>query len=81
MAGNPELARIAVAYLEALVPVSAAADLLARGIGLNFDGAAQISVPGLSIPNADFVGESQPIPVQMAPTSAGAQLLCLTSWR
>ena len=74
LAGNPELARVAVAYLEALQPASAGADLLARGIGLNFADAAQISVPGIAVPNADFVGEGQPIPVQMAPTSVGTTL-------
>jgi hypothetical protein len=74
LAGTPALARIAVAYLEALTPVSAGADLLARGIGLNFDGHAQISVPGIARPIADFVGEGQPIPVQIAPTSAGPTL-------
>ena len=81
LAGNPELARIAVAYLEALVPVSAGADLLARGIGLNFDGAAQIAVPGIAISTADFVGEGQPIPVQMAPTSAGANFYAAQACR
>jgi hypothetical protein len=75
LAGNPDLARIVISYLAALTPVSAGADLLARGIGLNFNGAAQISVPGIAIPTAGFVGEGQPIPVQMAPTSAGPTLM------
>src|SRR5262245_66359238 len=35
---------------------------------------ASILVPGIAIPNADFVGEGQPIPVQTAPTSAGPTL-------
>jgi len=68
------LAQIAVAYLESLVPVSAGADLLARGIGLNFSGAASISVPGIAVPTGDFVGEGQPIPVTTGPTTPGPTL-------
>src|SRR6516164_5061504 len=36
LAGNAALARVAVSFLEALVPLSAGADLLLRGLGLNF---------------------------------------------
>jgi hypothetical protein len=74
VAGTPALAQVAVAFLDALVPVSAGADLLARGVQLNFAGAAQIKVPGIAIPVADFLGEMAPIPVQTAPTSAGPTL-------
>lgn len=74
IAGNPALAQVAVAFLETLVPVSAGADLLNRGIGLNFAGAASIKVPGIAVPTADFVGEGLPIPVVIAPTSAGPTL-------
>src|SRR5262249_31347754 len=42
LSNTPTLATIAVAFLESLTPVSAGADLLRRGIGLNFNGAAQI---------------------------------------
>jgi hypothetical protein len=45
----PPLAHVAVAFLETLVPQSAGADLLARGIGLNFDNAAQLNVPGIAV--------------------------------
>src|SRR5262245_53212248 len=55
LAGNPAIAQVAVAFLETLVPMSAGADLLNRGIGLNFAGAASIKVPGIAIPTADFV--------------------------
>jgi hypothetical protein len=41
---------------------------------LNFGGAAQITVPNIAVPVADFVGEGKPIPVQEAPTSVGATL-------
>jgi hypothetical protein len=75
LAGNPVLAHVVVAFLKALTPVSAGADLLNRGVGLNFDGAAQLNVPGIAIPTSDFVAEGAPIPVVQAPTSAGATLV------
>src|SRR5262249_38326189 len=74
MAGTPAPATVAAAFLETLVPLSAGADLLGRGIGLNFAGAASIKMPGITVPVADFVGEMQPIPVVTAPTSAGSTL-------
>src|SRR5262245_34846790 len=40
IAGTPALAAVAVAFLDTLVPMSAGADLLSRGVGLNFAGAA-----------------------------------------
>jgi hypothetical protein len=75
IAGAPGLAQIAKAFLTTLVPMSAGADLLARGIELNFDGVAQITLPGIAIPTADFVGEGMPIPVVQATTSAGTSLV------
>jgi len=66
---------ISAAFLSALVPQSAGADLMQRGIELNFAGAAQISCPGISIPAADFVGEGSPIPAAQGVTSAGPTLL------
>jgi hypothetical protein len=74
LANTPALATIAVAFLEALRPMSAGADLLARGVALNFAGAAQITVPGIAVPTASFVAEGNPIPVVTAPTSAGPTL-------
>jgi capsid protein len=74
LANTPVLAQIAKVFLTTLVPVSAGADLLARGIGLTFDGAAQITLPGISVPTADFVGEGAPIPVVQSTTSPGAVL-------
>lgn len=74
LTNTPALAQIAVAFLNALTPMSAGADLLTRGIGLNFAGAAQITVPNIAIPTADFVGEAQPIPAVTAPTSVGPTL-------
>jgi hypothetical protein len=71
LANTPALSQVTVAILDALVPVSAAVDLFQRGVGLNFNGAAQITVPGVAIPTASFVAEGQPIPVRQAPTSPG----------
>src|SRR5215831_7732103 len=64
----------AVAFLETLVPLSAGADLLRRGLGLNFSGAASIRVPGITIPTADFVAEGAPIPAPLIATSSGPTL-------
>jgi hypothetical protein len=74
LAGNAALARVSLAFLETLVPVSAGADLLRRGLGLDFDGAASIRVPGISVPTADFVGEGAPIPAPLIATSSGPSL-------
>ena len=74
LAGNSALARVAVAFLETLVPMSAGADLLRRGLGLNFAGAASIRVPAIAIPTSDFVGEGAPIPAPLETTSAGPTL-------
>ena len=68
------VARVSVAFLETLVPLSAGADLLLRGLGLNFNGAASIRVPGITIPTADFVGEGAPIPAPLVTTSSGPTL-------
>lgn len=70
-----ELGIISAAFLDVLTVQSAGADLMKRGIGLNFDGAAQIACPGISIPAADFVGEGSPIPAVQGVTSAGPTLL------
>jgi Phage capsid family len=74
MASADGLAQVTAAFLPALVPVSAGADLLQRGLGLSLDGIAQLTVPGIAVPTADFVAEFAPIPLVQAPTSAGATL-------
>jgi hypothetical protein len=74
LASSPALARVAVDFLEALAPLSAGADLLRLGLGLNFNGAASIRVPGITIPISDFVGEGAPIPAPLETTSAGPTL-------
>jgi hypothetical protein len=67
-------ATVTAAFLTTLIPVSAGADLLARGLGLNFNGAVQVNVPAIAVPVCDFVGELAPFPVQSAPTTPGATL-------
>jgi hypothetical protein len=74
IASAPAIAHVAVAFLETLTPVSAGADLLSRGIGLNFDGAASIAVPAISIPTGGFVSEGSPIPALTALTTPGPSL-------
>jgi hypothetical protein len=74
IANTPALTQTVKAFLTALKPVSAGIDLLGRGIGLDFQGAAQITLPSLSMPAIDFVGEGMPIPA-VAGTSSTASLL------
>jgi hypothetical protein len=76
LGNTPQLSQVAVALLTSLIPTSAGAELLGRAIGLNFDGAAQISVPGIAAPAPGpiFVREGAPIPVATLPTSAGVTL-------
>jgi hypothetical protein len=74
IASAPAIAHVGMSLLAALVPQSAGADLLVRAIALDFAGQAQISVPGISLPNADFVAEGAPIAATIALTNAGATL-------
>jgi hypothetical protein len=68
-----ELAPVTTAFLAALVPLSASADLLSRVLHLSFDGAAHISVPTVTTPFADFVAEGANIPVVQG--TSGGQML------
>jgi HK97 family phage major capsid protein len=74
VSGTSALTQVTAAFLNILTPLSAGADLLTRGIGLNFSGAASITVPKIAIPSASFVAEGSPIPVKQAATSAGPTL-------
>jgi Phage capsid family len=74
VAATAPLAQVATSFLSALTATSAGADLLSRGIQLSFGGAASLTVPGISIPTATFVGELKPIPVVQAVTNTGATL-------
>ena len=66
------LALVAVKFVASLTPVTAAAAVIARSLQLSFDGAAQITVPSLSLPNV--ISESAAIPVVMGTTSPGAAI-------
>ncbi len=68
------LATIKLALLRQLFAVSAAANVIARSLGLSFDRAAQITVPTLTMPTASWTGEGQPINVVQGLTSAKAVL-------
>lgn len=74
IATSGPIATVTQTFLAALTPASAGADLLARAVQLNFAGAAQISVPGIALPVADFVAEMAPFPVVQAPTGPGVTL-------
>lgn len=67
-----ELATTTVAFLEALTPLSAGADLLTRALKLSFDGSKTINVPAVSMPLADFCAEGQAIPVVGGVSSAAS---------
>src|SRR5262249_18387474 len=62
--------------LTGLGPASAGSELLRRGTVLSFDGAAKLTVPGITAAaaNASFVGQGAPIPVRHLWVSAGASL-------
>jgi hypothetical protein len=68
------LAHVAVSFLAALVPVSASAALIDRSLKLTFDGAASITIPSLTLPLADFVGQGKPLPVVQGTSSPGVTL-------
>jgi len=68
------LAHVAYYFIASLVPTSAAAAVIARSLQLSFDNAAEICVPGLTLPLAAWVGEGNPIAVQQGTSSASTLL-------
>jgi hypothetical protein len=74
IANTPALTQVSKRFLELLRPVSAGIDLLNRGVSLDFAGAASITLPSLSMPAVDFVGEGMPIPAVAGTSSAGPTL-------
>jgi HK97 family phage major capsid protein len=52
--------------LQSIVSLSAAADLLSRAMRINFDGYAEVKIPGRTIAagGAAWIGEGSPIPVR-----------------
>jgi hypothetical protein len=74
VADVPGVARFTQAFLTALGPQSAGAELLSRGLALRFGGHARIDIPVVGIPAADFVAEGAPIPVTQPPPIAGVAM-------
>jgi hypothetical protein len=71
-----EVAHVSQLFLATLVPASAAADLLGRGLQLTFAGAATISLPTLNLaPPAAFLGQGKPVAVTQYVSSVGASLV------
>ena len=66
-----ELAPVVLMFLASLKPVSAAADVLARGLQLRFDGAGTISLPTITTQPAGFVGQSKPADTRCAISDRG----------
>jgi hypothetical protein len=70
-----EVAHVTQQFLATLVPASAAADLLGRGLQLNFAGNATISLPAINLaPAAGFAGQGKPIAVTQYTSSVGVKL-------
>ena len=72
LADTAALQQIALYFVASLVPVSAAAAVIARSLQLAFDHAAQISVPSLTLPHAAWLSEGAPLPVVQGTSSPGA---------
>ncbi len=68
------LAQVVPAFIEALRPLSAAADLISMALNLTWDRAAQLWVPTMTIPLGGFVGAGLPFPAQQGVTTLGAVL-------
>jgi hypothetical protein len=67
------LQQVALFFVASLIPVSAAAAVIARSLQLNFDRrTAQISVPSLTLPHAAWLSEGAPLPVVAGTSSPGA---------
>jgi hypothetical protein len=75
LANTPGLARVSLALMDSLLPVSAGAAVLRQGLELEFAGASSISVPAISLPTnaVSFTGEGQPI-AALQGTAAGPTL-------
>jgi hypothetical protein len=70
-----ELAQVTIMFLASLVPQSAGADLLGRGLQVRFDGRAAVQLPTIALgQGATFVGQGKPIGVAQFPTAGGIKL-------
>lgn len=74
IADSQSFQTVALAFVASLAPVSAAAQVIARSLQLNFNGAAQISVPSLTMPYAEWTGEGGVIPVTQGVSTPGTVL-------
>jgi hypothetical protein len=69
------IAHITMQFIATLVPQSAAAGLIDRGLQLAFDGSRTINLPVMSLtPSAGFIGETKAIPIVQYTTAAGTSL-------
>ncbi len=68
------LQHLVLHFVAALTATAAAAAVIARSLQLSFDRAAQIGVPGLTLPVAAWLGEDTTIPIVDGTSSAGAVL-------
>jgi hypothetical protein len=69
-----ELATVATAFLQTLVPMSAAAQLLSQCLRVSFDRRVSIKLPAINPGTASWIGEGQPIRVVDVITAAGPTL-------
>jgi Phage capsid family len=70
-----ELAQVSRIFVSSLTAISAGADLLQRGLQLNFDNAQSILLPLINPGTASFLREGMPIPVRKFQVQAGATLV------
>ncbi|MCD9110094.1 phage major capsid protein [Bradyrhizobium japonicum] len=71
LADTQALQQVGLQFVSALVPVSAAAAVIASSLKLSFDGNARIGVPSLTLPHAIWLGEGQSIPAMQGLTTPG----------
>lgn len=69
-----ELAQTSIRWIASLVPISAGAAMLSRGLQVTFDGERTISFPTIAQGQAGFVGQGKPIAVVEFATAVGVKL-------
>ena len=74
IASSAALATTTVYFISSLVPVSAAAAVISRSLQLSFDGAAVLTIPSLTLPQASWVTEGGAIPVIQGLAAAGVSI-------
>lgn len=71
LADTHALQQVGLAFVASLMPVSAAAAVIASSLKLDFGNNAQISVPALTLPQAVWLAEGAPIPVMKGLSTSG----------